>query len=61
MRVQNAQLRVENEQMKAQVRTQGDKMNMILQALAISGLQIQMPSPDLAPPSTSQPLHPTDT
>ncbi|RXH98976.1 hypothetical protein DVH24_011301 [Malus domestica] len=28
---------------------------------AISGLQIQMPSPDLVPPSTSQPFHPTDT
>nr|XP_028948092.1 uncharacterized protein LOC103430155 [Malus domestica] len=61
MKVQNEQLRAENEQMKAQVRTHDDKMNMILQALAISGLQIQMPSPDLVPPSTSQPFHPTDT
>ncbi|CAN6685423.1 unnamed protein product [Malus baccata var. baccata] len=42
-------------------KTQDDKMNMILQALAMSGLQIQMPSPDLVPPSTSQPFHPTDT
>ncbi|CAN6578519.1 unnamed protein product [Malus baccata var. baccata] len=61
MKVQNEQLRAENEQMKAQVRTQDDKMNMILQALAMSGLQNQMPSPDLVPPSTSQPFHPTDT
>ncbi|KAM1114094.1 hypothetical protein ACFX2B_046127 [Malus domestica] len=36
-------------------------MHMILRALQMFGLQIPMPAPDLAPPSTSQPLHLADT
>ncbi|CAN6579816.1 unnamed protein product [Malus baccata var. baccata] len=39
----------------------GDHISMILQTLAMSGLQIQLPAPDLAPPSTSQPLRLVDT
>ncbi|XP_050121077.1 uncharacterized protein LOC126598763 [Malus sylvestris] len=39
----------------------GEKMSMILRALQMSGLQIPMPAPNLAPPSTSQPLRPADT
>ncbi|CAN6718176.1 unnamed protein product [Malus baccata var. baccata] len=39
----------------------GEKMSMILRALQMSGLQIPMPAPNLAPPSTSQPLCPPDT
>ena len=61
LRAENEQIRSDNEQMKVQIRTQGDKMSMILHALAMSGLDIQMPAPDLAPPSTSQPLRPADT
>ncbi|KAM1467300.1 hypothetical protein ACFX2I_032419 [Malus domestica] len=43
------------------IRAQDEKMSMIVRALAMSGLQILMPAPDLAPPSTSQPLCPADT
>ncbi|RXH97537.1 hypothetical protein DVH24_007883 [Malus domestica] len=45
----------------AQLSAQDDKMNMIFRALQMSGLQIPMPAPDLAPLSTSQPLRPIDT
>ncbi|KAM1397687.1 hypothetical protein ACFX2I_015233 [Malus domestica] len=48
--------------LRGQVAAQGERMNMILQALAMSGLQIPtMPAPNVAPPSTSQPFHPDDT
>ncbi|KAB2615726.1 hypothetical protein D8674_022314 [Pyrus ussuriensis x Pyrus communis] len=50
MRAQSEHIKAENEQMRAQ-------MSMIVQALAVSGLQIQLPAPDLTPPSTSQPPH----
>ncbi|RXH82334.1 hypothetical protein DVH24_036675 [Malus domestica] len=43
------------------IRAQDERMSMIVQALAMFGLQILMPAPDLAPPSTSQPLRPADT
>ncbi|KAB2608661.1 hypothetical protein D8674_011829 [Pyrus ussuriensis x Pyrus communis] len=43
------------------IRAQDERMSMIVQALAMSGLQIPMPTRDVAPPSTSQPLHPADT
>ncbi|KAB2608043.1 hypothetical protein D8674_011211 [Pyrus ussuriensis x Pyrus communis] len=33
----------------------------ILKAIQMSGLQISLPTPDLATPSTSEPLCPTDT
>ncbi|KAM1358750.1 hypothetical protein TB2_035301 [Malus domestica] len=48
--------------LRGQVAAQGERMNIILQALAMSGLQIPtMPAPNVAPPSTSQPFHPDDT
>ncbi|CAN6578137.1 unnamed protein product [Malus baccata var. baccata] len=48
--------------LRGQVAAQGERMNMILQALAMSGLQIPtMPAPNVAPPSTSQPFRPDDT
>ncbi|RXI03518.1 hypothetical protein DVH24_004170 [Malus domestica] len=44
------------------IRAHDERMNMIVQALAMSGLQIPtMPAPNVAPPSTSQPLRPDDT
>ncbi|KAM1016257.1 hypothetical protein ACFX11_027886 [Malus domestica] len=44
------------------IRAQDERMNMIVQALAMSGLQIpMMPAPNVAPPSTSQPFRPDDT
>ncbi|KAM0956900.1 hypothetical protein ACFX13_025730 [Malus domestica] len=44
------------------IRAQDEMMNMIVQALAMSGLQIPtMPAPNVAPPSTSQPFRPDDT
>ncbi|CAN6562064.1 unnamed protein product [Malus baccata var. baccata] len=44
------------------IRAQDERMNMIVQALAMSGLQIPtMPAPNVAPPSTSQPFCPDDT
>ncbi|CAN6677286.1 unnamed protein product [Malus baccata var. baccata] len=43
------------------IRAHDERMNMIVQALAMSGLQIPtMPAPNVAPPSTSQPLRPDD-
>jgi len=53
MRAQNEQLRIEKKQMKAQMRIQGDKISMVIQALMMSGLKIQLPAPDLDPPLTS--------
>ncbi|KAM1159191.1 hypothetical protein ACFX15_031792 [Malus domestica] len=44
------------------IRAQDERMNMIVQALAMSGLQITtMLAPNVAPPSTSQPFRPNDT
>ncbi|TQE10824.1 hypothetical protein C1H46_003524 [Malus baccata] len=43
------------------IRVQDEEMSMIVRALAMSGLQILMPTHDLAPPSTSEPLCPADT
>ncbi|CAN6687451.1 unnamed protein product [Malus baccata var. baccata] len=44
------------------IRTHDERMNVIVQALAMFGLQIlTMPAPKVAPPSTSQPLRPDDT
>ncbi|KAM1206399.1 hypothetical protein FF1_007048 [Malus domestica] len=55
-------LRVEGEQMKAQLRAQGEEMKTcvervqeLVQAIQISGLQILLPTPHLASPSTSEP------
>ncbi|KAB2636120.1 hypothetical protein D8674_026654 [Pyrus ussuriensis x Pyrus communis] len=39
----------------------GEQMSMIVWALQMSGLQIPMLAPDIALPSTSQPLRPADT
>ncbi|XP_070681908.1 uncharacterized protein [Malus domestica] len=39
--------------LRGQLVAQNERMNMIVQALAMSGLQIPMPEPNLAPPSTS--------
>ncbi|CAN6684472.1 unnamed protein product [Malus baccata var. baccata] len=48
--------------LRGQVVAQGERMNMIVQALAMSGLQIPtIPAPNIAPPSTSQPFCPDDT
>ncbi|TQD71579.1 hypothetical protein C1H46_042892 [Malus baccata] len=47
--------------LRGQLVAQNERMNMIVQALATSGLQIPMPAPNLAPPLTSQPLRPADT
>ncbi|CAN6544346.1 unnamed protein product [Malus baccata var. baccata] len=44
------------------IRAQDERMNMIVQALAMFGLQIPtIPAPNIAPPSTSQPFCPDDT
>ncbi|KAM1332752.1 hypothetical protein ACFX10_008769 [Malus domestica] len=43
------------------IRAQDEKMSVIVQALAMSGLQILMPASDLTPPSTSKPLRPANT
>ncbi|RXH76689.1 hypothetical protein DVH24_019577 [Malus domestica] len=57
------QLEVQGEQMREQIRAQGKQ----LQAYAghmrdlMTGLQISLPVPDLATPSTSEPFHPADT
>ncbi|XP_050125716.1 uncharacterized protein LOC126602967 [Malus sylvestris] len=47
--------------LKDQLVAHDEKMNMILWALQMSGLQMSMLALDLAPPSTSQPLRPADT
>ncbi|KAB2594804.1 hypothetical protein D8674_030254 [Pyrus ussuriensis x Pyrus communis] len=56
-------LRAEGEQMKAQLRAQGEEMKTcvrrvqeLVQAIQMSGLQIS-----LTPPSTSEPSRPADT
>ncbi|XP_068340476.1 uncharacterized protein [Pyrus communis] len=64
MRARDEEMRARDELIRAQgeqMRTQGTQMGMILQALAMSGLQIPMPAPDLAPPLTSQPFCPPET
>ena len=43
------------------IRAQDEMMSRIVEALMRSDLQISMPPPNLAPHSTSQPLHPADT
>ncbi|KAM1227869.1 hypothetical protein ACFX2I_007078 [Malus domestica] len=55
-------LRVEGEQMKAQLRAQGEEMKTcvgrvqeLVQAIQMSGLQISLPAPHLASPSTLEP------
>ncbi|CAN6686188.1 unnamed protein product [Malus baccata var. baccata] len=42
------------------IRAHDEWMSMIVQPLAMSGLQIPMLAPDLAPPSTSQLFRPAD-
>ncbi|KAM1333710.1 hypothetical protein FF1_009591 [Malus domestica] len=61
-------LRVEGEQMKAQLRAQGEEMKTcvgrvqeLVQAIQMSGLQISLPAPHLVPPSTSEPSRPANT
>ncbi|RXH95605.1 hypothetical protein DVH24_008105 [Malus domestica] len=44
--------------LKGQLEAQCEQMSMIVRALQMSGLQIPMPTPDLSPPLTSQPLRP---
>ncbi|KAB2607938.1 hypothetical protein D8674_011106 [Pyrus ussuriensis x Pyrus communis] len=61
MRAQSEHIKAENEQMRAENEQMRAQMSMIVQALAVSGLQIQLPAPDLTPPSTSQPPHLPDT
>ncbi|KAB2629206.1 hypothetical protein D8674_034001 [Pyrus ussuriensis x Pyrus communis] len=46
---------------ETQIATQDEKMSMILWAFQLSGLKILMPTPYLAPLSTSQLLRPADT
>ncbi|XP_048431358.1 uncharacterized protein LOC103960391 [Pyrus x bretschneideri] len=61
MRAQSEHIKAENEQMRAENGQMRAQMSMIVQALVVSGLQIQLPAPDLTPPSTSQPPHLPDT
>ncbi|RXH70798.1 hypothetical protein DVH24_013544 [Malus domestica] len=60
-------LRAEGEQMKAQLRAQGEEMKTCLgrvqelvQAIQMFGLQISLPAPHLAPPSTLKPSGPAN-
>ncbi|XP_028950316.2 uncharacterized protein [Malus domestica] len=69
------QLRAEGEQMKVQLRAQDERMKAqdeevrtcvgrvqeLVQAIQMAGLQISLPVPHLAPPSTSDPSRPADT
>ncbi|XP_050111360.1 uncharacterized protein LOC126589948 isoform X1 [Malus sylvestris] len=63
------QLQVQGEQMREQIRAQGEQlqayaghMRDLVRAIEMTGLQISLPVvPDLATPSTFEPLHPTDT
>ncbi|TQD84056.1 hypothetical protein C1H46_030378 [Malus baccata] len=69
------QLRAEGEQMKVQLRAQDERMKAqdeevrtcvgrvqeLVQAIQMAGLQISLPAPHLAPPSTSDPSPPADT
>ncbi|KAB2609148.1 hypothetical protein D8674_012316 [Pyrus ussuriensis x Pyrus communis] len=53
---QGDKLAAQGEKIAAQgekIAAQGEKLSMILRALQMSGLQIPMPTPNLAPPSTS--------
>ncbi|KAB2635542.1 hypothetical protein D8674_026076 [Pyrus ussuriensis x Pyrus communis] len=66
--IQEEQMRAQGEQMRAQLRVQGDKMKTyaktvrdLVRAIQMSSLQISLPTPHLAPPSTSKPPRPTDT
>ncbi|RXH80169.1 hypothetical protein DVH24_041316 [Malus domestica] len=61
-------LRVEGEQMKAQLRAQEEEMKIcvgrvqeLVQAIQMSGLQISLPASHLASPSTSEPSRPANT
>ncbi|CAN6580736.1 unnamed protein product [Malus baccata var. baccata] len=47
--------------LKGQLAAQGEHMSIIVWALQMFDLQISMPAPNLAPPSTSQPLRPANT
>ncbi|CAN6559912.1 unnamed protein product [Malus baccata var. baccata] len=58
------QLRAQDERMKAQdeeVRTCVERVQELVQAIQMAGLQISLPAPHLAPPSTSDPSRPADT
>ncbi|TQD72359.1 hypothetical protein C1H46_042091 [Malus baccata] len=69
------QLRAEGEQMKVQLKAQDERMKAqdeevrtcvgrvqeLVQAIQMAGLQISLPAPHLAPPSTSDPSRPADT
>ncbi|XP_070681704.1 uncharacterized protein [Malus domestica] len=63
------QLQVQGEQMREQIRAQGEQQQAyagqfrdLVRAIQTTGLQISLPIvPDLATPSTFEPLHPTDT
>ena len=52
-----AQLRAHGEEMKTYAGTMRD----LMQAIQTSGLQISLPAPHFAPPSTSEPPRPVDT
>ena len=52
-----AQLTTQSEELKSYVGTMRD----LMQAIQTSGLQISLPAPHFAPPSTSEPPHPADT
>ena len=61
-------LKAQGEQMRAQLRAQGEElksyvgtMRDLVQAIQTSGLQISLPTPHFAPPSTSEPPRPADT
>ncbi|KAB2626775.1 hypothetical protein D8674_020393 [Pyrus ussuriensis x Pyrus communis] len=51
------QMRVQGEQM----RTYAEQVRDLVRGIQMSGLQISLPAPDLAPPLTSEPLRPDDT
>ncbi|KAB2628819.1 hypothetical protein D8674_033614 [Pyrus ussuriensis x Pyrus communis] len=58
------QLEVQGEQMRAQgeqLQAYAGQMKDLIRAIQMTGLQILLPVPDLATPSTSESLHPTDT
>ncbi|TQD70861.1 hypothetical protein C1H46_043603 [Malus baccata] len=57
----SVQLAAQDEKMRAHSEQLRAQMSMIVHALAMFGLQIQLPTSDLTPPSTSQPLRLADT
>ncbi|XP_009343749.3 uncharacterized protein LOC103935673 [Pyrus x bretschneideri] len=68
LEVQGEQMRAQGEQMKEQIRAQGEQLHTyagqvrdLIRAIQMTSLQISLPIPDLATPSTSEPLHPADT